>query len=131
CPERTLLSGSSKPCGDAGGVHWIIQADRPLATPAVGVLTPALALMTTDPKDSSPVAIKIEGGRNIRLDNNVSVGMPLLDAKDVENLSGSENKSYIQSQQEQRWHEHTLVKALVTLLVTVAAAGIIYALGWK
>ncbi|RAP55646.1 hypothetical protein BTJ49_15180 [Oleiagrimonas sp. MCCC 1A03011] len=77
------------------------------------------------------MAIKIEGGRNIRLDNNVSVGMPLLDAKDVENLSGSENKSYIQSQQEQRWHEHTLVKALVTLLVTVAAAGIIYALGWK
>jgi hypothetical protein len=91
--------------------------------------------MTEIPEKRGPVAIKIEGGRNIRLDNNVSVGMPLLDATNVDNLSGSGNKTfgYIEPTPTPRkaWYERAPAKAITALVITVAAAGIIYALGWN
>ena len=91
--------------------------------------------MTDTPEKRGPVAIRIEGGRNIRLDNNVSIGMPLLDATDVENLSGSGNKTFGYAEPapapRKAWHERALVKAIVAIVIAVAAAGIIYALGWN
>jgi len=94
-----------------------------------------LELMTDNPEKRSPVAIKIEGVRNIRLDNNVAVGMPLLDAKDVENLSGSGNMTFQLAGSDptfkKAWYERAAVKAVISVLVAVAAAGVIYVLGWN
>ncbi len=94
-----------------------------------------LESMTEIPKKRGPVAIRVEGGQNIRIDNNTSVGFPLLDATDVENLSASGNKTFAYDEPaavaRKLWHEHFAVKAIIAIFISVVAAGLIYALGWS
>lgn len=95
--------------------------------------------MTNTPVKHDPVAIRIEGCRNVRLDDNVSVGIPLLHANDVENLSGSGNRAFVYDDSvpapvpvsRKAWHEHALVKIGVSIIITVVAGGILFAFGWK
>lgn len=91
--------------------------------------------MTDIPNKRGPVAIRIKGGKNIRLENNVSIGMPLLDATNVENLSGSGNQTFTNVESvlppRKAWHERAAVKAIAALVLAVAAGGILYAFGWN
>ena len=99
--------------------------------------------MTDNSEKRGPVAIRIEGGRNIRIDNNVSVGMPLLHATDVEDLSGTGNRTIAYGEATpvptpppapapaKAWHQSAWFKAALSVLLAVAAGGIIYALGWN
>ena len=95
--------------------------------------------MTKSPEKYDPVAIRIEGCKNVRLDNNISVGMPLLHATDIDNLSGSGNRAFVQAESlpafvsvpRKAWHEHSLAKVGSGILIAVVTAGIVYALGWN
>ena len=92
--------------------------------------------MTNTPEKRDPVAIRIEGCRNIRLDDNVSVGMPLLHATDVENLSGSGNRAFVHDDSvpasapvsRKAWHEHQLVQIGIGIFIAVVAGVILSAL---
>ena len=101
--------------------------------PLIGANGISVLLMAGSPEKRSQVAIKIEGGRNIRLDDNVSVGMPLLEATDVENLSGFGNKILGEPSPGSRkaGYASALAKAGIALLVAIVAGGIIYYLGWN
>ncbi|MCX7564541.1 hypothetical protein OS176_13515, partial [Xanthomonadaceae bacterium XH05] len=64
-----LQSGSSKPCGDAGGVHSIIQADRV----SRGGLISALALTARSwRRKELPLSITHQDGREMESGTNIA-----------------------------------------------------------
>lgn len=91
-----------------------------------------LVIMAETPKKT---AIRIEGGSNIRVENNVSVGYDeLLSAKDVRGLSAKENLALPSPPQKLKkisWYNHQWTMTAVSILGALAIAYLSYRFGWS
>lgn len=90
--------------------------------------------MDTETKNNHPVAISIENCSNIHLDNNTSINMPLLQAKNVDQLSLEGNRVISHSNSKDRtegiWSKTIFLRLFLNLIIAIAAGGILHMLGW-
>lgn len=75
-----------------------------------------------------PVAIRVEGKlKDSRIENNIAIGMRLLEVEEVENSSIKDNKTFLPTPK-----EVSLVwRVLIDIVVALAVAFVVYRLGWN